>query len=170
MKNKIIIFFLLIITISYGQEKQEELKGYIDFGGGIVLTTFLKVQKKDNQMVITSPKNADFRIFGITKGILGRIFGKSPKKGILMTINSKIVNDSLIGTMNIPMFGKLKFKGVYNNESLNGEMIKNDTLVIGTIKGAKDGKKIINYSELYPKIIEITESNIYSKSILQTKK
>jgi len=169
MKNKLIIFFLLIITISYGQQNQTNFKSSFDFGGGIILTTFLNVQQKENKVIITSPKNADTRIFGRTKGIIARIFGKSPKKGILVTINCTVVNDSLVGDMKIPMFGKLKFKGIYKDKILNGEMLKNDTLVIGTIKGIKCTKETIDYNSLYPKIIEITENNIYSKSILQTK-
>lgn len=169
MKNKIIIFFLLISIVTYGQQNQKKLKGSIDFGEGIILSTILNVQQKENNIIITSPKNADYRISGRTKGILGRILGKSPKKGILMTINSKLVNDSLIGDMKIPMFGKLKFKGVFKDEILNGKMIKDDTLVIGTLKGTKYTKSTIDYSYLYPKIIEITENNIFSKSVLQTK-
>ena len=170
MKNIFITFFILLSIVAFGQQKQEKLNGKIDFGNGIILNTFLNIEQKDKNVKITSPKNADFRIFGKTKGILGRIFGKSPKKGILMTIDSKKINDSLIGTMKIPMFGKLKFKGIYKNEILNGEMIKDDTLVIGTLKGYKGTYQKFDYPLLYPKIMEITESNIFNKSVLQSKK
>jgi hypothetical protein len=66
------------------------------------------------------------------------------------------------------MLGKLKFKGIYKDDLLSGEMIKNDTMLVGTIKGIKSQEKSIDYNYLYPKIIEITQNNIYSKTVLQT--
>ena len=173
MKKIIFIISIFIVTASYAQNNYPILKSNFDFGDGIVLSTYLNVQEKGKEVVITSPKNADYRMFGNFKGILARLLGKSPKKGIIITINNKLINDSLIGKMHIPMFGYLKFKGVYKNGVLNGNMIKNDTTIIGTIKGTKyttDIKRIENYSSFYPKIIEITEKNIFSKSFLQTKK
>ncbi len=169
MKNKILLIFLFIINISCAQQNSTNLNGSLDFGDGIILNTFFNIKQKDGLVVITSPENADYRIFGHFKGIMARLLGKSPKKGILITIKNKKVKDSLIGNMNIPMFGKLKFKGIYKNGILNGKMIKNDTLVIGRIRGVEEEKKSFDYNYLYPKIIRITNENIYSKSILQNK-
>lgn len=168
MKNILIGISLLITTISFSQKNEANLKSEIDVGDGFTLTTFLKVKQTNNQFFITSPKNADIRLYGWFKASLARILGKSPKKGILATIDCKEKGDSLRGIMKIPMLGKLKFKGTYKNDLLSGEMIKNDTLTIGTIKGVKSQEKSVDYKYLYPKIIEITQNNIYSKKVIQT--
>jgi peptidase S41-like protein len=168
MKNALIILFTLIVTSSFAQQHQTNLESEINVGDGFTLTTFLKVEQTNDQFIITSPKNADVRLFGGFKARLGRIFGKSPQKGIFVTIDSKQNGDSLLGAMKIPMLGKLKFKGIYNNGLLNGEMIKNDTILVGNIRGKESQRRSIDYSYLFPKIIEITENNIYSKTVLQT--
>ena len=169
MKTKLILFFLFLINISFAQKNITNLNSSLDFGDGIVLNTFLNIKQNRDNIIITSPKNADYRIFGHLKGTIARILGKSPKKGILLTINNKLVNDTLNGEMNIPMFGKLKFKGIYKNGILTGNMIQNDTLIIGTIKGIKGNRKPINYSYLYPKILEVTKKHIFSSKVLKTK-
>lgn len=168
MKNALIILFTLIVTISCAQQNQTILESEIEVGDGFTLTTFLKVEQTNDQFIMTSPKNADVRLFGGFKARLGRIFGKSPKKGILVTIDSKQKGDSLIGTLTLPMIGKLKFKGLYENGLLSGEMIKNDTILVGNIRGINSQKKSIDYKYLFPKIIEITQNNIYAKTVLQT--
>ena len=168
MKNTLIILFLLIVTISFAQQNQTNLKSEIDVGDGFILTTFLKIEQRNDQFTITSPKNADVRLFGWFKAKLGRILGKSPKKGILAIINCKQKGDSLIGNMEIPMLGKLKFKGLYKNDLLSGNMIKDDTIIVGTIKGEISQEKSIDYKFLFPEIVEITQNNIYSKTIFRT--
>lgn len=168
IKNILIILFLLISTISFSQKSETNLKSEINIDV-FSLTTFLKVKQTGDQFLITSPKNADVRLVGWFKARLGRLFGKSPKKGILTTINCVQKGDSLIGNMNISMLGIMKFKGTYKNEILKGNIIKNDTITIGTIKGVKSEENNIDYNYLYSKIIEITNENIYSKSIIQTK-
>lgn len=165
MKNILVILFLLISTISFSQTN---LKSEINVEA-FSLTTFLKVKQTGEQYLITSPKNADVRLVGWFKARLGRLFGKSPKKGILVTINCVQKGDSLIGNMNISMLGNMKFKGTYKNEILKGHIIKNDTITIGTIKGIKSKENSIDYKHLYSEIIELTNNNIYSKSIIQTK-
>lgn len=169
--NALIVSLVLIGTNTFAQQDQTSLKSEISFGSGFTsttLTTFLKVEHTNKQFIITSPKNADVRLFGGFKSKLGRILGKSPKKGIFLTINAKQKGDSLIGSVRTIMLGQLKFKGVYKNDSLSGEIIKNDSLVVGNINGAKSQERSIDYSYLFPKIIDITEKNIYSKEVLKT--
>lgn len=168
MYNTLIVLLILVGTNSFAQQNQTNLKSEIDVGDGFTLTTFLKVKQTNDQFIITSPRNADVRLVGGFKARLGRIFGKSPKKGILATIDSKQKGDSLIGIMKIPMLGELKFKGLYKNDLLSGEMIKDDTIIVGNIKGIQSQEKSIDYKYLFPKIIEITQNNIYSKTVLQT--
>ncbi len=168
MKNALFILIILFVSTSFAQQNQTILKSDIEIGDGYMLTTFLKVDQANDQIIFSSPKNADARLFGGFKARLGRMLGKSPKKGILLTIDSKQTGDSLKGTIKLPVFGKLKFKGQYKNGILTGEMIKNDTVHIGNIKGIQSQEESIDYSCLFPKIIEITENNIYSKSVLQT--
>ena len=57
----------------------------MDFGGGTVFSTFFDLTITKERFAITSPKDADVRIYG-GKAKLGRMLGKSPKKGIIITI------------------------------------------------------------------------------------
>lgn len=169
--NTLIIVFALVGTNSFAQQNQTILKSEIafksNFFSSTTLTTFLKVEQTDNEFILTSPKNADVRIFGGFKARLGRMLGKSPKKGIFVTIICEQKGDSLIGFMKTPFLEKFKFKGLYKNDSLSGKIIKNDTIV-GNIIGIKSQETSIDYNHLFPKIIDITQNNIYSKKVLQT--
>jgi len=169
MKTSITFFFLILVTSSFSQYEQNFWKSELNFDNGIVFSTFLNIEKTNNQVTITSPKNADVRMFGNFKAKLGRIMGKMPKKGIILRINAYQKGDSLYGNTKIPMFGLLKFKGILTENSFNGDLIKNDTLTIGILKGVKTNENSIDYSHLYPKILEITNDNIYSKIVLQSK-
>ncbi|MFA6059513.1 MAG: S41 family peptidase [Taibaiella sp.] len=106
---------------------------------------------------------------GGVKAKLGRLLGKLPKKGSIVTIKGTQKKDSLFGNTNIPVFGKLKFKGIAKNETLSGQLLNNDGISIGTIRGVKSTEDKINYNELYPKILKTIQDNIYSKHVLQTK-
>lgn len=150
------------------QNNPTHFKSEIDLGGGAVFSTFLDADISQKQFVLTSPKNADVRIMG-GKAKLGRIMGKSPKKGIIVTIKGVQKADSLFGETNMPMVGKLKFKGAIKNEILTGVLINKDTLAIGTLHGVKSVEDKISYIDLYPKIFKTIEDNIYSKYVLQTK-
>ncbi len=169
MKHNFTIIFLLFVSISFAQQEKNKWKSEFSFEDGTSMTTFLKVNKTNNQYVITSPKNADVRLVGSFKAYLGRLFGKSPKKGIFLTINTNQIGDSLIGNTKVPMLGKLKFRGVINENSLNGVLVKNDTLIVGTLKSVKSQENRINYNYLYPKILKITKDNIFSKEVIKTK-
>ena len=169
IKNTLFVLFTLITTLATAQQAQSNLKSEINVGDGFSLTTFLKVDQSDDHVIITSPKNADVRLAGGFKARLGRLFGKSPKKGILATIDTHQKGDSLIGLMAIPMLGNLNFEGTYKNGRLNGDMIKNDTTVVGHITGVASEEKSIDYNYLFPRIMEITQNNIYSESVLETK-
>ena len=72
---------MLLFNFSFAQKNTSHFKSELDFGNGIVLSTFLDVTIDQNQFTITSPKNADVRIFG-GKAKVGRALGKSPKKGM----------------------------------------------------------------------------------------
>jgi len=170
MKTHLTIYFLLLITFSFAQQSQTHWKSELDFGDGYSITTFLKVDKTNNQFTITSSKNADIRMFGRFKAKLGRLLGKFPKKGILLTIEGVQKGDSLFGNAKLPMFGKVKFEGILKTDLLSGVILENDTIIVGNLTGVKTNKNQINYEYLYPKILEITENNIYSKKVLQTKK
>lgn len=167
MKTTLNIFLFLITFTSFSQ-KSQTFKSDLDFGNGTVFSTFLDVTTAANQFTITSPKNADVRIMG-NKAKLGRIMGKSPKKGIIITIKGAQKADSLFGETKIPMIGKLKFKGIIKNEILSGEFINDQTISIGTLQGVKSTEDRIDYSHLYPKILKTIQDNIYSKDALQNK-
>lgn len=160
------LFFLF--NLSFAQHHPSHFKSEIDFGNGTVISTFLEANIAKGKFTITSPKNADARIMG-GKAKLGRMLGKSPKKGIIITIDGTQQRDSLFGETKIPMFGKLKFKGIVKNEILSGELLNNEGTTIGTIQGINSTEEKISYSELYPQILKTIQDNIYSKSVLQTK-
>ncbi|RZJ75426.1 MAG: hypothetical protein EOO45_05595, partial [Flavobacterium sp.] len=97
--SKALFLYLFLIfsnAVSSAQNNATHFKSEIDFGGGTVVSTFLDVKIGDNKFKITSPKNADVRVVG-GKARLGRILGKSPKKGVIITINGTQDKDSLIG-------------------------------------------------------------------------
>lgn len=169
-KIKLIILnfvLFLLFTPVLAQKSLTNFKSEIDFGSGTVISTFLTVNTAKNQFIITSPKNADVRIMG-GKARLARLLGKMPKKGMIITINGAKHNDSLFGNTNIPMFGKLKFKGIVKNEILSGEFHNNEGTPMGTIHGEQSTEDRIGYENLYPKLLSTIQDNIYSKSVLQT--
>jgi len=160
------VIFLLVSIFTLAQEKY---KTDIDLGGGFSLTTFLDLSKEQNQFTLTSPKNADKRAIGGFKSTLGRMFGKLPKKGIFVTLKGTQKGDSLIGNAKVAVLGNLKFKGVLKGNELNGDLLKDDNTNVATLNGVQTSETEINYESLYQKIVEITQNNIYSKDVLQTK-
>ncbi|PBQ33304.1 hypothetical protein CNR22_16485 [Sphingobacteriaceae bacterium] len=167
----VILNFLLIFLFNaiFAQNNPGHFKSDIDFGNGTVISTFLDVAIARDKFTITSPKNADVRIVGGVKAKLGRLLGKLPKKGIIVTIKGTEKTDSLWGNANIPMFGKLQFKGIVKNDQLTGELLNKDGKSVGTVKGVNSKEDKIAYKELYPKIIKTIQDNIYSKEVVQTK-
>jgi len=161
------VFFLLFLTITFAQKKESHFKSEIDFGNGTVFSTFMDLNLEKGQFTITSPENADVRIMG-GKAKLGRLLGKSPKKGIIVTIKGIQKADSLFGETNIPMVGKLKFRGTVKNESLSGEFLSDDATAIGLLSSIISTEEKNDYAALYPKIFKTIEDNIYSASALQS--
>ncbi|EDM42848.1 carboxyl-terminal protease [unidentified eubacterium SCB49] len=168
MKKNFTIVLLLISIFSYAQKNNTVWKSEIDFDSGIKFSTYLKFEDKNNDFVITSPKNADVRMFGGFKARIGRLIGKSPKKGIIIKITGEQRGDSLYGQTKIPVIGELKFNGIITDEILDAQLTQ-DNIIIGSLKGIKSSENNNEYTHLLPKIIEITDNNIYSKKILQTK-
>lgn len=168
MKLTITIALLFFSITSIAQQNDNIWKSEIDFDSGITFSTFLKFENEDNDFIITSPKNADVRMFGGFKARLGRLLGKSPKKGIIITISGEQKGDSLYGSTKIPVIGQLKFNGIITDNILDGQLTQ-DNIIIGSLKGVKSSENRKNYSHLLPKILNITENNIYSKKNLQTK-
>lgn len=164
--NFLNIIFLSISIFTFSQEKY---KTDINLGGGFLFTTFLDLKKDQNQFTLTSTKDADKRAIGGFKSTLGRTSGKLPKDGIFVTLNGTQKEDSLIGNAKVAALGSLKFKGILKGNELFGELLKDDNTNVATIKGIQTSETKINFESLYPKIIEITQKNVYSKEVLQTK-
>ena len=160
------VFFLCVSIFSLSQEKY---KTDIDLGGGYSFTTFLYLSKEQNQFTLTSPKNADKRVIGGFKSTLGRMLGKLPKKGFFVTLNGTQNGDSLIGNAKLAVLGNLKFKGALKGNELSGDFLKDDSMNVATINGIQTSETEIDYENFYSKIVEITQNNIYSKDVLQTK-
>lgn len=167
MKSYLIIICLFFTLTSIAQEDSVKWKSEIKLVGGS-LTTFLDIVKDGEQVTITSPQKADVRIFGGFKAKLGRLLGKSPKKGIFMTIKSNQKGDSLFGIAKIPVLGELGFKGILKEDLLRGDFI-HKTKKVGSLNGVKTQENSLNYDYLYPKILEVTHKNIYSKKVFQLK-
>lgn len=161
-----VLFFLF--NHASAQNNPRHFRSEIDFGNGTVISTFLDVSIVENQFKITSPKNADLRIAG-GKARLARLLGKMPKKGIIVTIKGGQKTDTLFGDTKIPIVGKLKFKGIVNDQILSGELINADGIAIGSIQGIASTQDKIDNKALYPKMLKTIQDNIYSKSVLQTK-
>jgi hypothetical protein len=163
--NFVLVF---LFNCSFSQNNPSHFKSDINFGNGTIISTFLDIRTSKNQFNITSPKNADVRIFG-GKARLGRLLGKSPKKGSIITIKGEQKSDSLFGNTYISMFGKLKFKGKINNEILSGELLNDQNITIGSIHSITSTENKIDHTSLHPKLIKTIQDNIYSKDVLQTK-
>ncbi len=86
-----------------------------------------------------------------------------------MTINGIQSGDSIIGKAKVPTLGNLDFKGVVKENKLSGNFLKNGDMIIGTLNSENTTKNHIDYNSFYPKIIEITKNNIYSREVLLTK-
>lgn len=169
MKFIVLNFALILLSIpSFAQNNPSRFKSDIDFGNGTIISTFLDVDIAQDEFTITSPKNADVRMMG-GKAKLGRLLGKSPKKGRIITITGAQQKDSLFGDTNMPVFGKLKFKGIVKNETLSGELLNSEGKSVGKLQGVNSEEEKINFSELYPEILKTIKDNIYSKDALQTK-
>lgn len=170
-KMKFILMNFALICLfnsANAQSNPTHFKSEIDFGGGTIISTFLDFNPSKDEFTLNSPKNADIRMMGF-RARLGRLFGKLPKKGIIISIKGIQKTDSLFGQTNIPMFGKLKFKGQIINKTLSGELLNDDGITIGTIHGKTSKEDRISYIELYPQIIKTIKDNIYSRHVLQTK-
>ncbi len=168
MRTIAALFFLFAQILLFAQKDQRNWKTDIELGGGFTLTTFLEARKSKDQVTLTSPKNADGRLFGGFRSRLGRVMGKSPKKGILVTIHAIQQGDSLVGSAQVPVLGKMKFRGILNENVLTGKLIKNDTIVVGTVAGKPSIETSLDFKYLYPIITDTTRSAIYSRSLLQT--
>ena len=78
MKSIVLPFALILaFNVSFAQKNASHFKSEIDFGNGTAFSTFLDVTIAKDQFTITSPKNADVRIFG-GKAKLGRMSAASP--------------------------------------------------------------------------------------------
>lgn len=170
--NFVLVF---LFNASFAQNNPSHFKSEIDFGGGTVISTFLDVHTAKNQFTITSPKNADVRMMG-GKARLGRLLGKAPKKGIIISIKGVQKSDSLFGNAIIPVFGKLSFNGMVKSDPsdplkaiLSGVLLKADGTSVGTIYGANSEEDKMSYSVIYPHLLKTIRDNIYSKDVLQTK-
>ncbi len=157
-----------LFTPAFAQTTAAHFKTDIDFGGGTVISTFLDMRTAENTFTITSPLNGDVRFVG-SKARLGRMMGKLPKKGIIVTMKGEQQADSLIGKTAIPMFGVLNFKGLLKNGALTGNLVNAEGTVIGTIHGVSSTENKIDHSALYPQLIKTIQDNIYSKEALETK-
>lgn len=121
-----------------------------------------------------SSKNSDKRIFGNFKATIGRLFGKSPKKGIFLWItDGRIVSnpdsDSLIGIIHVPMIGKMTLAALKMNDTIFGNILdSNET--IGYFNGIKTQEGFnVNYKALSKSIIDTIETNIYNPALLYAK-
>lgn len=158
---------ILLFNSSFAQKNPAHFKSDMDFGNGTVISTFLDLAITRDQFTITSPENADVRMMG-GKAKLGRLLGKLPKKGSIVTITGTQRKDSLFGHTKIPMFGTLTFKGMVKNEILSGELLNDNGTSIGTLHGVHTTEDRISYNGLYPKIVKTIQDNIYSKDVLKT--
>jgi hypothetical protein len=170
MKFILLNFALIFLfDLSFSQKSPSHFKSEIDFGNGSLFSTFLDVTRTRGRFSITSPKNADVRIMPTGKAKLGRLLGKLPKKGMIITIKGAQKKDSLFGETRIPVFGKLTFKGLVKDSMLSGELFNKDAVSIGTLHGVNSTEDKINYQELYPKLIKTIQDNIYSPAAVQTR-
>ena len=170
MKSLLTILFVAFTIVSAKSQKSNMLKTEIDLGGGYVITTFLEYSKERDTFKLTSPQNADKRLFGGLKSTLARTTGKIQKGGILISIKGQTKNDSLRGEALVTGFGELDFKGkIIEGQQLKGELYGKDGASFGTLIGIKTNETGMNFTFFYPKILSITQENIYSKKVLETK-
>jgi hypothetical protein len=91
-----------------------------------------------------------------------------PKKGILINIHGIQKGDSISGIAEIPVSTEnMSFKGIIKGNELSGVLLMGKEPA--EVKGFKTNETKIDYKFLYPKMMEVTENNIFSKDVLQTK-
>jgi hypothetical protein len=168
MKYIFTLIFMAATVFGAAQQKQT-YKTDVDFGGGYFLSTFFNFNSDQGEFSMTSPEKGADRVIGSGfKLFLGKLFGKFPKKGILININGTQKGDSLVGDARVPIFGKLQFKGAVKGNELSGYMLK-EGKEMSTVKGFVTTETKMDLKYLYPKILEVTQNNIFSKEVLQTK-
>ena len=165
-----LLSFLLFPFVLFSQKDNRKWETSISINNeSFVMTTFLDIKNIKEKTLLTSPKNADIRIFGGFKARMGRMLGKSPKKGIFISIDCIQKGDSLYGDVYSPFFSKMKFKGLLSKTMLSGDLIVNDTTLVGTIMGKPSEKKGLDLSYLHKRIFDTIRENIYSKDVLNPK-
>jgi hypothetical protein len=169
---KIFILLLLVSTQLFARSKYAtsagtRIKTDIIIGA-LAFSTYLKITDDGNgQLFISSPAGAYKRLIGVYKSTLGRLLGKVPQRGILLSIKVSQVGDSIIGSARMPVLGKVEFRGRISKDSLTGDLIKNDT-VVALLRGYRTTETKADYTSFYPIIKDITQKNIYSPQLLQT--
>ncbi|MFA7687545.1 MAG: S41 family peptidase [Moheibacter sp.] len=169
MKFLLTILSLILATIIFAQKSSALWKTEIVLGNNFSFTTFLNITQKDNSFLITSPKNADKRLFGGFKSTMARLSGKIPKGGILVKIEGKQNSDSLHGKVIITGSGQLNFKGTLTENRFSGNLLNDDEAIVGSLIGVQTNESRLYYNHLYTKFVETTQNNLYSKEVLQTK-
>lgn len=167
MRNLFLLFILATASL-YSQESIS-YKSNIDLGGGFVLSTYLFFDQENSNFTINSPKNADKRITGGFKSFIGRLSGKLPKKGIMLSVNGNTKNDSLFGTAKMFALGNFDFKGLKKDSSIKGVFYDKDGSEFAQLESHSSDFKKLNFQDEYSKINLITKKNLYSKEILNTK-
>jgi hypothetical protein len=139
------------------------------------IDTYLDIAWSDaTHFAAKSPKNADKRVFGTTKSVLGRLMKKLPKKGKLLSVADGSVQhaaatDSVFASMALPMVGRSDIKAVMNAGVITGGLFQ-DTTRIGSITIARSGLfQKTDYAALYAAMRKTIEENIYDQALLKTK-
>ncbi|GHU82043.1 hypothetical protein FACS189415_1730 [Bacteroidia bacterium] len=173
-----LVFSVLIFTFP-GFAQNTVLNGNwlldIQLNGIGILQTNMQFDAENTNFVAYIRKNADKMILGNTKAWLARKFTKNFKNGSLVRIeNGKyfVENDTvkLSGNFISPV-GNFVFKGAFVNGEMKAKLTnKNQVrgMIIGKLKPIE--APLEDYPALFEKTIALTESNIFNRNLLQTKK
>jgi hypothetical protein len=140
-----------------------------------ILQTNIQFEVSDTGFVAYSRKDADKMILGNTKAWFARRVTKNFKNGCLIRIeNGKYATENdtmrLSGNFISPV-GKYIFRAILVNGEMKARLInKNQALGMVTGKLKSVQTPLENYPALFEKTVALTESNIFNKDLLQTKK
>lgn len=175
LKRFLLFTFSFIIVSIEAQEKWnfELIVGENKFGP---VNSILYLQRTKNAIVLRSTENADKRIFGNLKALVGRALKKSPKGGIFirmddgLSVPQPLGPDSLLGTFNLPMLGKSTFKGIAEDSLISGKLF-NDGTEIATLKGRRvDENFKYDFRDLTQRILDTTKKHLFNGNFFKDRK
>lgn len=140
-----------------------------------LVRTVMTFTVSDTSLHAQSPANADRKILGYGKSILGRTFNKSFENGSLLHIRKGSIKDSsgyaIFKAVLTSAAGNYYIFGTAKGGKLNCLLKDGAYTAVGSLTGTKDMPKLPleDYAAIAAKALGVTEEHIYNPALLKTK-